>query len=361
VRGNDVVARLGGDEFVIMLRDPASRDAATTLAQRITVLMRHAFTIAGQEVFVGVSIGIARSTPADDPASLLRHADLAMYRAKADGRNRVTVYDAQMETATLAALDLDTALRRAVERGELALTLQPIVGLPGREVVGVEALVRWRRPLYGLLPPASFIPAAEDTGLVVEIGRWVLLESVTWLAGWHRRHPGSTLTAAVNVSGRQLREAGFADEVLDIIAGQGLRPQLLTLELTESTLVDDADADAVLDRLRRAGVRIALDDFGTGYSSLTRLRNLPVDVLKLDRTFVAPLVGDDPAQPRRCRRAPRQAMGLDLVVGASRGRVRGDHRARRHAGAVPLRRPMAPDVASHWLADQPVRHPVALA
>ncbi|MFN8076922.1 MAG: bifunctional diguanylate cyclase/phosphodiesterase [Kineosporiaceae bacterium] len=293
VRDVDTVARLGGDEFVVLLPDisPTSAGAcaaAEAVAARIAEEVARPLEIEGNRLSTTPSIGIAvvdASTPSAD--HLLRHADLAMYQAKAAGRNTVRFFDPSMQAQAEARTTLTTALRRAVDDGDLQLYLQPQIDVD-RRVVGMEALLRWPHPVRGLVPPSTFIPLAEETGLIAAVGDWVLTQACTTLAQWASVPERSQLTLAVNVSARQLRGVDLAERVCQVLTETGAPPERLELELTESVFLHDVDeAVEVLTRLRDLGVRIALDDFGTGYSCLAYLRRLPLSKLKIDQRFVA--------------------------------------------------------------------------
>ena len=287
VRPGDTVARLGGDEFAVLLEDLDGIEVAQHVASRFLQELAMAFSLAGHEVFVGASVGVALSAQNDDANELLRNADLAMYRAKALGKNRCEVFEPDMHAAALDRMAVENDLRHAVVRGELVLHYQPVVELATGRVVGVEALVRWNHPTRGLVSPLDFINVAEESGLIVPVGRWVLTEACRQVARW-RRETGRPLRLSVNISARQLEAPRLAEHVARTLRSTGLPPNDLVLEITESMLVDDADRTiGKLHLLREIGVRLAIDDFGTGYSSLNYLRRLPVDVLKIDRSFVS--------------------------------------------------------------------------
>jgi diguanylate cyclase (GGDEF)-like protein len=286
VRAGDTTARLGGDEFAVLLDDD-DVDAVTATAERIITAIREPFRLAGRDVYVGASIGVALhgGTPAGSD-DLLNKADVAMYRAKKTGPGKVVVYEPYMHTEALDLLGLRADLQRALEAGEFSLQYQPLVELDTLRPVGVEALVRWRSPTRGLVPPADFIPIAEESGLIVDIGQWVLATSARQAAAWRAEWPELTLN--VNVSGHELVHPRFAENVMRALTVAGLPTHAVTLELTESVLMKDpVTAVAALSRLRDLGVQLSIDDFGTGYSSLAYLRELPVDELKIDRAFVA--------------------------------------------------------------------------
>jgi diguanylate cyclase (GGDEF)-like protein/PAS domain S-box-containing protein len=285
LRRADTIGRLGGDEFAILLEDVTGARSATHVADGILNVLHAPFTIAGKEVFVNASIGIALSTLVDGADDLLRNADVAMYQAKAGGKGRYCVFESSMHTAAVERLELEADLQRAIDRDELVLDYQPIVDLTTRRLVGVEALVRWDHPERGLLPPDTFIPLAEESGLILAVGRWVLLQACRTVASWQDVAPG--LTVSVNLSARHFLHASLIDDVASALRESGLENGLLTVEITESVLMRDSDAVlSKLFELKRLGIRLALDDFGTGYSSLGYLRRFPIDVLKVDKTFV---------------------------------------------------------------------------
>jgi diguanylate cyclase (GGDEF)-like protein/PAS domain S-box-containing protein len=289
VRGGDTVARFGGDEFAVLLEDVNDAGDAVGKAERLAGALRQPMEIDGREVLPDVSIGVAMSNHrGDQPDDLLRRADLAMYQAKSAGKGRCTVFEPSMQARADARLELETGLRHALEHEELRIHFQPILALDDGHIFGFEALVRWQHPQRGLVPPAEFVPVAEDTGLIVPLGQWVLAEACRQLHDWHTRYPHiADVGVSVNVSPRQLRHPNLIADVSRIIAASGLDPSQVTLEITESALVRDAEETTrVLHELKALGVQLAIDDFGTGYSSLGYLRRLPVDTLKIDRSFV---------------------------------------------------------------------------
>ncbi|MEX2081891.1 MAG: GGDEF domain-containing phosphodiesterase, partial [Dehalococcoidia bacterium] len=276
------------------------------------------FSVDNHELFASVSVGIAVSIPTDVTiADLLRRADVALYRSKADGKARFTLYHSGLDDVSIDRLDLDTALRRAVERGQLLLHYQPEIDLETGRVIGVEALLRWDHPHRGILSPIDFISLAEETGEIVNIGKWVLEEScrqaviLNAAAG-----PGADLVMAVNISAAEFREPDLVRRVEDILAETGLPAGNLKLEITESVLMDNLQAAmGVLGQLKLLGVRVAIDDFGTGYSSLSYLKQLPVDTLKIDQSFIADL-GRDDRSPSIVGAIVRLGEGLKLEVTA---------------------------------------------
>jgi diguanylate cyclase (GGDEF)-like protein len=286
VREQDTVGRLGGDEFVVLVDSGADEQTLDGLADRLTEVLREPVELAdGRKIFsVTASIGVAIGRYSS-PDELLRDADLALYAAKAAGKDRYALFDVSMNEGRL---ELEADLGGALQREEFFLHYQPIFDLPSQGIVGVEALIRWRHPLRGIVPPDKFIPLAEESGMIVEIGRWVLAEACRQAAVWAGK--GHGLGIAVNVSAQQLARKGFAEDVRQALESSGIEAALLTLELTETTLMRDAAAACeALQTIKQLGVRIAIDDFGTGYASLSQLQRMPVDILKIDRSFVAAL------------------------------------------------------------------------
>ena len=285
LRPEDVVSRFGGDEFAVLLEDIAGLDDAIQVADRIIELLHQPLPIASREIFLTTSIGIAIvGEGVTEPGEALREADQAMYRAKAAGGSRWELFDESLAPPMVERLELEAELWRAVERGELLLYFQPEVSLCSGEMVAVEALVRWAHPERGLLGPGAFIPLAEESDLVIAIDRFVLAEACRSACAW-QDSVGPTVVS-VNLSPRWLRRAAASDEILEIVAASGLDPKLLQLEVTERLALGDDGAVGALERLRTEGLRVAVDDFGTGHSALGYLRRFPIDVIKLDRSFV---------------------------------------------------------------------------
>ena len=314
LRPGDTIARLGGDEFAVVCEGLDGPAGAEEIAVRVLNSLAAPVLVEGQEVIASASIGIAVSEPGATPDTMLRDADTAMYEAKDAGRNRFHVFDPASRARTLARLRRAEELRVALDRSELRLCYQLEVDLAEEATTGVEALVRWQHPTLGLLPPSEFIDVAEETGLVVPLGDWVLQEACRELA---RRDPNANpggLRLSVNLSARQLGVPELIDTVRDVLGETGLDPSRLCLEITESVLMDDVESsiEALLD-LKALGVRLAIDDFGTGYSSLSYLRRFPVDVVKLDRSFVAG-IGVDPAATAIVAAVVNLAHALGIVV-----------------------------------------------
>jgi diguanylate cyclase (GGDEF)-like protein/PAS domain S-box-containing protein len=295
VRSIDTVARVGGDEFLILLEGLEDPAQVEIVADRIAQDIAQPFDLRGYAVYSSVSMGIVpSSTDYNEPEDLLRDANIALVQAKRAGRARRVVFDLSMRHATVRRLMLETDLRRALERAELQLAFQPVVDLASLEVVGFEALCRWNHAKHGVIGPNEFIPLAEDSGLIMPIGRWALVTACEEARSWPSRlaAKGPTnrpLWVSVNVSGRQLAQPGFVAEVSEILKESGLAPELLHLEITESVLMENAEnSKALLHELRGLGVNLSIDDFGTGYSSLAYLRRFPIETLKIDRAFLAP-------------------------------------------------------------------------
>ncbi|MEA2902378.1 MAG: hypothetical protein QOH36_2265 [Actinomycetota bacterium] len=333
LRPGDTLARMGGDEYAMLCEDVSGPEEASAMAGRVLDAFDAHFPVAATgtdasgtgstgaaptDVAVSVSIGLALATGDDSDADLLlRDADVAMYRAKQRGRGRFELFDETMRHEAVDRLSVENDLRRAIRQGQLRLFYQPIVHIDTGRIAGFEALVRWQHPVRGLLSPADFIPPAEDTGLIIPLGRCVLGEACLQAAAWQRRRgAGQPLRMSVNVSAKQLQYPGWAAEVAATLAESGLEPGHLVLEITESVLMEDAEASSgPLEELRRLGVRVAIDDFGTGYSSLGYLRRLPVDILKIDKSFIDG-VAKGPHESALARAVVKLArtLGLDAVA-----------------------------------------------
>ena len=292
VREGDTVARQGGDEFIIVLTEMNEARNATTIAEKLLQTLAAPFDFDDQEVFVSVSIGIAFFPhDGDDKESLLKNADSAMYRAKESGRNCYRYYTPEMNESASQRLQIQNGLRYALERNELALHYQPQIDIQTMQIKGVEALLRWNHPLKGLLPPNQFIPVAEESGLIIPIGNWILQTACLDGRMWHDL--GHRITVSVNVSGRQFKEADFVSVVEQALEASQLDPQYLELELTESILIEQHESlDRTLVHLKALGIKLALDDFGTGYSSLSYLKHFPIDRIKIDQSFVRDMLTD---------------------------------------------------------------------
>jgi diguanylate cyclase (GGDEF)-like protein/PAS domain S-box-containing protein len=290
VRPEDTAARFGGDEFAVLLERIDSDDDATEVADRMLEAFRLPIQLNDTEVFVRTSIGIAitRGGERSTPAELLRNADVAMYIAKRDGKGGYRVFEESMHHEALERLELRADLQRAIDADQFELAYQPVVRLDDMTVSGVEALLRWRHPTKGVIAPAQFIPAAEDMGLIIPIGQWVLQEAFRQAVRLHERFPASPqLTMAVNLSPRQLNQGDIVGDVRRAIRDSGIDPSTLVLEITESLMMADTElAIRRLEEMKGLGVRLAMDDFGTGYSSLSYLSKFPVDILKMDRSFL---------------------------------------------------------------------------
>jgi diguanylate cyclase (GGDEF)-like protein len=294
-----MVARLGGDEFTVLIQSANAQAAALRIAERIMYALRRPFSLSGQEMFVTSSIGIAVSTEVDRTTTeLLRKADIALYRAKAEGRSRFVLFTPDLDAIPTEQFDLDNALRRSVERHELLLHYQPLIDLRTGDIIGMEALLRWDHPHRGILSPATFISIAEETGEIIRIGQWVLEEACRRTVEFQRLRPDYPLTVCVNISAAEFRQRDLPRRIAGVLGDTGLPARQLKLELTESVLIQDIPSTLeMLGELRDLGVGLAIDDFGTGYSSLSYLQRLPVDTLKVDQSFIARLGVDATSGP----------------------------------------------------------------
>jgi predicted signal transduction protein with EAL and GGDEF domain len=319
IRPGDVVthkhlARLGGDEFTILIPDLERVENALAVAQRVKDAMRRPFQLDGHEIFVTASIGISLyPEDGEDSHSLLKFADTAMYHAKNCGKNNAKLYSSSLTMQIMSHVKLEVGLRKALQNNELYLLYQPQVDVPSSQIVGVEALVRWRHPEHGIIPPNDFIPLAEETGLIVPIGEWVLRTACSQAMVWQdtcRR----AIRMAVNLSARQFKDENLTQIVLSALGDTGLEPRLLELELTEGTLMDDARATMVmLEQLRGIGVLLSIDDFGTGYSSMSYLKRFDVRALKIDKSFISGLPQDS-ENAAITRAIIAMAHGLKMIV-----------------------------------------------
>ncbi len=295
-RTGDLVARLGGDEFVILLSEMLEETDAVQIAERIQKSLKKPFNLSGSEVFVSASIGIALSTAGHKRAEdMLRDADIAMYRAKAKGRAQYQIFDRTMHEYASRQLSLETEMRRALENREFLIYYQPLINLETESLTGFEALVRWKHPTRGIIQPSEFIPAAEDNGLILPLGNWILQESCRQLRQWQTENPSaSPLMVSVNLSTKQFSQTDLVEQVAAALNATGLEPQCLKLEITESHIMENSEQTIVMiNRLRALGVELSLDDFGTGYSSLSYLHRLPVSYLKIDRSFVMRMMDNE--------------------------------------------------------------------
>jgi diguanylate cyclase (GGDEF)-like protein len=300
-----LVARLGGDEFALAL-SAADDDEAEAQARRLVAALARPFELAGAKRYINASIGIAsHPDQGSDPTELLRHADMAMYRAKAKGQGSVAIYLADMEAEAVRRAEMDTEIRRALVNGEFVLHYEPLVQARSGVIHGCEALIRWQHPERGMVPPGRFIPLAEETGLISPIGSWVLREACRQFMQW-RSEGVPVSVVSVNVSVHQFQRPDFVDEVREVLAQTGMPPSGLKLEITESLLMDEPrEVEQRLNALAAMGLSLALDDFGTGYSSLTYLKRLPVDSIKLDRSFLVDLL-----ESQEARDLARSAIGM---------------------------------------------------
>jgi diguanylate cyclase (GGDEF)-like protein/PAS domain S-box-containing protein len=317
VRPGDTVARLGGDEFTILLDDMRDEEDAVQVANRIIEDLRKPFLLEGHEVFATVSIGIAPGAGYEKPDDLLRDADTAMYRAKERGKNCYEVFDAAMHSRAVARLQLETDLRKAIERNEFRVYYQPIVSLLTNSLVGFEALVRWQHPHRGLIPPGEFLPLAEETGLILPIDHGVLREAARQTKEWQQRYPSAKeLRINVNLSTKQFTQPGLVERVRDVLVQTELDGKFLTLEITESAIMEESRAlSDLLEQIRKLDIRLYLDDFGTGYSSLGYLHRFPIHSLKIHSSFVGQLGReDDPGQLVRTITTLAENMSMGVVA-----------------------------------------------
>jgi diguanylate cyclase (GGDEF)-like protein/PAS domain S-box-containing protein len=318
LRPEDTIARLGGDEFAMLLDGIESLSGAIHIAERIEQELSAPFTLGNRQVFTSASIGIALSRDGSDlPEELMRNADTAMYRAKGRGEGRHAVFDQEMHARAMELLQIETDLHRAMDEEQFCLHYQPIISLKTDDIIGFEALVRWQHPERGLLSPNEFIPIAEETGMIVPIGRWVLREACCQLRQWQKKCRTSRfLSISVNLSSKQFMQPGFVEQVSDILQECSLAPRSLKLEITESIVMQYSDpAASILHQLKEVGVDLVIDDFGTGYSSLSYLHRLPIKGLKVDRSFIAHLnAGDGSRVIVRSVVMLANNLGMDVVA-----------------------------------------------
>jgi len=314
VRASDVVARLGGDEFVVLVQEVAEPKQVAAVARKILSALVEPMSIQGQECRVTASIGICMyPSEGRNEQSLMKNADIAMYRAKEDGKNNYKFYSEEINIHTFERMALETSLRRGLERNEFFLHYQAKLDLHTKRVTGVEALVRWQHPDLGVVPPVQFIPLAEETGLIVPIGKWVLNTACAQNVAWQREGL-PPLSMAVNLSARQFADEDLVKDIADALENSGMTPELLELELTESMVIQNPErAGKVLAEIKRLGVRLAIDDFGVGYSSLTHLKRFPIDTLKVDRSFIHDLP-QDPEDKAICQAIIAMGKSLNLTV-----------------------------------------------
>lgn len=318
LRSVDTLARFGGDEFAILVEDVEDSEGAAIVAERILKQISAPYRLKKQDIHITGSIGVVLGSSAyEHPDQILRDADNAMYFSKEHGGNHYTVFEAGMHVLTRKRLEIETDLRNATLAGEISVFYQPIVSLRSGTITGFEALCRWKHPKYGMIPPAEFIPVAEETGIIQELGAFVLEESCKKLRQLEEKFPGvDRFTMSINISGKQFKRADFVDMVHDCIQKTGVNPYHIKLELTESVLLEDADlAVETITRLKAQGIRVVIDDFGTGYSSLSYIRRFPFDALKVDRSFVGSM--GDAAQSREIIKsiiALAHSLGLEVVA-----------------------------------------------
>ncbi len=313
MRQGDVLARVGGDEFAVLLDDVSGEEEASSVATRIQQALAISFNLLGQEVYTTLSIGIALASD----SNMLRDAETAMHQAKTRGKARYEVFGRDMHGEIMSRLKMETDLRRACERDELFVDYQPIVSLQNRTLIGFEALVRWRHPEFGLVPPKDFIPVAEETGQILTIGQTVLESACRQAREWYETYPAAPpLFVSVNLSVKQFNQPGLVENIASLLQQFQLPPRCLKLEITESVFSDNIEAAVgLLTQLRELGVQLSIDDFGTGYSSLSYLQRFPIDTLKIDRSFVTQMMeNEENLAIVRTIVALAQNLGMDVVA-----------------------------------------------
>jgi EAL domain-containing protein (putative c-di-GMP-specific phosphodiesterase class I) len=317
MRQGDILARVGGDEFAVLLDDVSGEEEASSVATRIQQALSISFNLLGQEVYTTMSIGIALASDYEQVSDMLRDAETAMHQAKARGKARYEVFGHDMHGELMSRLKMETDLRHACERDELFVDYQPIVSLQSRTLIGFEALVRWRHPEFGLVPPKDFIPVAEETGQILTIGQTVLESACRQAREWFTTHPAAPpLFVSVNLSVKQFNQPGLVENIASLLEQFQLPPRCLKLEITESVFSDNIEAAVgLLTQLRELGVQLSIDDFGTGYSSLSYLQRFPIDTLKIDRSFVTQMMeNEENLAIVRTIVALAQNLGMDVVA-----------------------------------------------
>jgi diguanylate cyclase (GGDEF)-like protein len=357
IRDGDTVARLGGDEFTILLQDIRQAQHAALVAQKIIEALQLPFLLNGYEVVVNTSIGIALYPHCRDAETLLIHADTAMYKAKEEGGNGYRFYTDEMSSADMRRLSLETQLRKAIERNELVLHYQPQAEIASGRLLGAEALLRWQHPEHGLIPPDEFIPLAEETGLIVPIGEWVLHTACAQNRAWQDAGL-APLRVAVNVSGRQFRRLDMLETIFRTLEDTGLDSRYLEIELTEGVLMQDTVVVVqTLHALNAMGILISIDDFGTGYSSLSYLKRFPIDMLKIDRSFVQDIVTDpDDTAIVQAIIAMSHSLGIKAIAEGVETGEQLDFLRRHGCDAVQgycLSRPLPAEAFTHFLRHTP--------
>ncbi|OWW19120.1 putative bifunctional diguanylate cyclase/phosphodiesterase [Noviherbaspirillum denitrificans] len=315
LRGGDVICRIGGDEFAIII-EPSAASTATNVAEKVLAVLAAPFDLDSHEIYVTASVGISvYPDDAPDLETLTRNADTAMYQAKGRGKNAFEQFHPELDKRVQKRLSLETNLRKALERGELMLYYQPQVSVSNGRLVGLEALLRWNHPELGMISPVEFIPVAEDSGLIVPIGRWVLRTACRQVAQWRDAGLGA-IPVSVNLSARQTRDPHLVHDIIGALREVGVPPSQLELEITETVLMDNVHANVdLLHRLQTEGIRLSIDDFGTGYSSMAYLKRFPIDQVKIDRTFVRDIPGDgDDEAITTAIIAMAHSLGLSVVA-----------------------------------------------